>query len=271
MHWEEMSSGLANHYIRSIVASRFKISRVYLSMTGINNDDLHHYIYVSEDDGAHWKSIANGLPDEPFNVIKEDPTNENILYAGGLRGVFVSVNRGNDWSLLGNNLPQTAVADLEIHIPTMDLVVATHGRGIYKTSLKPIQESMHHQIRKVENRFFEIDTLKRPWFNSNGGEPLQQSIEKSIFTFWLAQAQPITLSIRDKANKEIWKVDMQGQSGFNTYRWNLVLSKKESDEPYFVHYEKFIEAGQYTLIATLASDHFEKPMVVVNGKSPYVN
>ena len=130
LHWQELSSGLANNYIRSISASRFNISRVYLCMTGINNDDLHSYIYVSEDYGKNWKSITNGLPDEPFNVIKEDPTNENILYAGGLRGVFVSMNRGIDWSLLGNNLPQTAISDLKIHLPTMDLVVATHGRGI---------------------------------------------------------------------------------------------------------------------------------------------
>ena len=271
MHWEEFSTGLANHYIRSISASRFKTSRVYLSMTGINSDDMHHYVYASEDYGAHWKSIANGLPDEPFNVIQEDPTNENILYAGGLRGVFVSLNRGIDWSLLGNNLPQTAVADIEIHIPTMDMVIATHGRGLYKTSLKPIQQFMNRQIQKEENRFFEIDTLKRPWFNSNGGEPLQQSIEKNSFTFWLAQSQTIKLSIRDKTNKEVWTVSMEGQSGFNTYRWNLVLSKKESDEPYFVHYDKFIEAGKYTLVATSATDHFEKIIIVVNGKSPYIN
>ena len=240
-------------------------------MTGINSDDMYHYVYASEDYGAHWKSIANGLPDEPFNVIQEDPTNENILYAGGLRGVFVSLNRGIDWSLLGNNLPQTAVADIEIHIPTMDMVIATHGRGLYKTSLKPIQQFMNRQIQKAENRFFEIDTLKRPWFNSNGGEPLQQSIEKNSFTFWLAQSQTIKLSIRDKTNKEVWTVSMEGQSGFNTYRWNLVLSKKESDEPYFVHYDKFIEAGKFTLIATSPTDHFEKLIIVVNGKSPYIN
>ncbi len=271
MHWEELSSGLANHYIRSIAASRFKISRVYLSMTGINNDDLHSYIYVSEDYGAHWKSIANGLPNEPFNVIKEDPTNENILYAGGLRGVFVSINRGLDWSLLGNNLPQTAIADLEIHIPTMDLVVATHGRGLYKTSLKPIQQSISSPLFKAKNHFFEMDTLRRPWFNSNGGEALQKSIEKVDFTFWLAQLQSITLSIRDKANKEIWKINFEGKPGFNTYRWNLVLSKQESDEPYFIEYDKFIDAGKYTLMATSPTEHFEQPFMVVNGISPYLN
>ncbi|MEI6088408.1 MAG: hypothetical protein WCR66_12505 [Bacteroidota bacterium] len=269
-HWQESSLGLANNYIRSISASKFKVSRVYLCMTGINNDDLHSYIYASEDYGAHWKCIVNGLPDEPFNVIKEDPTNENILYAGGLRGVFVSINRGLDWSLLGNNLPQTAIADFKIHLPTMDLVVATHGRGIYKINLKPIQQSINLKSLNSKNQFFEIDTLKRPWFNSNGGEPLQKSIEKVDFTFWLNQAQLLTICIRDKSNKEIWKINYEGKPGLNNYRWNLVLSKKESNEPYFIHYEKFIEAGKYTLMATSPSDHFEQPFIVVNGISPYI-
>ena len=271
LHWQELSSGLANNYIRSISASRFNISRVYLCMTGINNDDLHSYIYVSEDYGKNWKSITNGLPDEPFNVIKEDPTNENILYAGGLRGVFVSMNRGIDWSLLGNNLPQTAISDLKIHLPTMDLVVATHGRGIYKVNLKPIQKSMNFKDLNSKNHFFEIDTLKRPWLNSNGGEPLQKSIEKGNFTFWLNQAKILTISIRDKSNKEIWKINFEGKPGFNTYRWNLVLSKKESDEPYYINYEKFIDAGKYTLLATSTDDHFEHAFIVVNGISPYLN
>ena len=271
LHWQELSSGLANNYIRSISASRFNISRVYLCMTGINNDDLHSYIYVSEDYGKNWKSITNGLPDEPFNVIKEDPTNENILYAGGLRGVFVSMNRGLDWSLLGNNLPQTAISDLKIHLPTMDLVVATHGRGIYKVNLKPIQKSINFKDLNSKNHFFEIDTLKRPWLNSNGGEPLQKSIEKGNFTFWLNQAKILTISIRDKSNKEIWKINFEGKPGFNTYRWNLVLSKKESDEPYYINYEKFIDAGKYTLLATSTDDHFEHAFIVVNGISPYLN
>ncbi len=135
--WEEHSTGIANNYIRSIEPSRFKASRVYMAMTGINYDDLHSYLYSSEDYGKNWKRISTGLPDEPVNVIKEDLTNENILYAGGLRGVYVSLDKGNNWSYLGINMPAVAVADMEIHRASMDLVVGTHGRGIYKINLKP--------------------------------------------------------------------------------------------------------------------------------------
>ena len=240
-------------------------------MTGMNDDDLHSYLYVSENYGANWKSIAKGLPDEPFNVIREDPTNENILYAGGFRGVFISVNRGNDWSLLGGNLPQAAIADLKFNEPTMDLIAATYGRGIFKINLKPIHKVINLLTPNYKNRFFGIDTLRRPWFNSNGGEPLYQTLEKTSFTFWLNQAQPITLSLHDKSNKEIWKVTFNGLSGFNDYRWNLVIRKRESDEPYFINYEEFIKSGKYTLVASTETGNFEQSIIVADEKPPHLN
>jgi hypothetical protein len=154
--WEEHSTGLANNYIRSICPSRFAKSRVYVAMTGINYDDLQSYLYVSEDYGKSWANIAKGLPDEPVNVILEDPTDENILYAGGLRGVYVSADRGKTWAYLGNNLPAAAVADLEIHEGKMDLVVATHGRGIYKINLRPIHAMISKNYPQDKDHLFDI-------------------------------------------------------------------------------------------------------------------
>ena len=268
--WEEHSSGLANNYIRSIAPSRFAKSRVYVSMTGINYDDLHSYVYASEDFGKSWKSIASGMPDEPVNVIKEDPTNENILYAGGLRGVYVSVNRGHSWSYMGKDMPAAAIADLEINESTMDLIVATHGRGLYKTNLRPIQKMIGQKLPVDKDYFFQIDEIKRPWYNSDGGEPDYRTHEKTAFSFWLGQVREVTLALWDKSNKEIWKTSVKGQAGFNQYRWDLVVSRERSDLPYFIHYSKFIPAGKYKLIATSGTNQFEQPVVVINGISPYI-
>ena len=87
MKWTEHSDGLADGYIRSICASRYSKSRVYVSVTGINYDDLRNHLYVSEDYGKTWQSVVSNLPDEVAYVIIEDPVNENILYAGLYRGV----------------------------------------------------------------------------------------------------------------------------------------------------------------------------------------
>jgi photosystem II stability/assembly factor-like uncharacterized protein len=211
--WEEHSKGIANNYIRSIAPSRHKTARVYMAMTGINYDDLRSYVYASEDYGKNWKSIAAGLPDEPVNVIKEDPTNENILYVGGLRGVYISIDRGNSWSYLGINMPAAAVADLEIHEGSMDLVAATHGRGIYKTNLKPIQKLLNQKPDANHDHIFEIGDVKRPWFNSSGGEADYRTLEKAVFSFWLRQSAEVILSIHDKDQKEVWRTSLNGHAG----------------------------------------------------------
>lgn len=267
--WEEHSLGLANNYIRSICPSRFVKSRVYLAMTGLNYDDLHSYLYASEDDGTNWKSIAAGLPDEPVNIILEDPLLPNILYVGTLRGVYVSLDRGNTWSLLGKNLPAAAVADLEIHEGSMDLIVATHGRGLYKLNLRPLQALAEGTLSLDQDHLFEAPTARRPWHNSLGGEPDYRTVEKTPITFWLSRSKSVTLSLRDVTGKELWKMPLAGQKGLNQYRWDLVFSKQTSDYPYFVHYERFLRAGTYQMVLLDGEHELRRPLVVVEGVSPY--
>jgi hypothetical protein len=269
-NWQEYSSGLANNYIRSIAPSQFKVSRVYLAMTGINYDDLHSYLYCSEDHGKSWRSISAGLPDEPVNVIKEDVSNENILYAGGLRGVYVSLDRGTSWSYLGTGMPATAISDLEIHTPTKDLIAATHGRGIYKINLKSIQQKLNKNLPEEKDHLFEIGKLMRPWFNSSGGEPDYRTVEKSSFTYWLSAAKKITLAILGPNNKEIWKTEMEETQGLHEFRWDPVIKRESSDYPYFIHYDQFIEAGTYTLRLSTDQGNQEQRFTVTNGISPYV-
>ncbi len=267
--WEENSAGLANHYIRSICPSRFAKTRVYLAMTGINTDDLYSYLYVSEDNGKKWKNINIGLPNEPVNVILEDPTNENILYVGSIRGVYISIDRGNNWSILGHQMPSVAVSDLEIHESTMELVAATHGRGIYKITLHPIQEMVSGQWAAASDYLFSSPESKRPWFNSSEGEPDYRTVEKTPISFWLNKSKLVTLSLRDKDNKEIWKDSIQGHQGYNQYRWDLVIKKQKSDLPYFIHYDKFLTAGNYQLFLLDGKKEIDKPFLVINGVSPY--
>ncbi len=263
MHWEENDQGIANNYIRSICPSRFSKERVYMSMTGINYDDLNHYLYTSEDYGKTWTSIAAGLPNEPMNVILEDPSNENTLYAGGLRGVYISINRGKTWSYLGNNMPGAAIADLEIHETTGDLIAATHGRGIYKISLSPLQALVSKKLSPDKDYLFETKINQLPWFQSASGVPDYRTFEKTDIVYWLKESKPVTLSLKDKANKKLWSINVQGQQGFNQYRWDLILSRQTSDLPYFTQYEKWLKPGTYTLVLQDVKSELTQPFIVV--------
>jgi len=267
--WEENDRGLANNYIRSICPSRFAKGRVYVAMTGINYDDLQSYLYSSEDYGKNWTSIAAGLPKEPVNVILEDPSNENILYAGGFRGVYISIDKGKSWSYLGNKMPGAAIADLEIHEPTGDLVAATHGRAIYKISLGPVHALVNKKFSPDKDYLFETKICQLPWFQSASGIPDYRTFEKTEITWWLSEAKPVTLSIMDTANKKIWSIDLQGQQCFNQYWWDLIVSRQTSNLPYFTQYEKWLRAGTYKMTLSDGKSELSQLFIVIKNETPY--
>ena len=267
--WTEIDNGIADNYIRSICPSRFSKSRVYLAMTGINYDDLHSYVYVSEDYGNNWISITRGLPDEPVNVILEDPTYENILYAGSIRGVYISTDRGRTWSYLGKHMSGTAIADLEIHTPTKELIAATHGRGIYKLNLEPIYTLMADNLSINQDHLFELKPITLPWFHSVSGVADYRTVEKTSISFWMHETKPVKITIKDKTGKELWKVDMTGQQGFNEYRWDLITKRQDSLLPYFTEYETYIRPGDYTLVWSDGRSELKRDIRVQTRERPH--
>jgi photosystem II stability/assembly factor-like uncharacterized protein len=129
--WTELTSKLAaNRWISRVVASKFRTGRVYVTQNGKRDDDFQVYIWKSDDYGTTFKDISANIPLGPVNVIREDPFDTNILYAGTDLAVYVSKNGGESWEVLGN-LPTMYVHDLAIHPRDNILVIATHGRGIW--------------------------------------------------------------------------------------------------------------------------------------------
>jgi len=130
--WTDLTSKfLQRKWISRVVASAFNEGTVYLAQSGRTDDDYRAYLWKSTDYGQTWKSIASSIPAGPVNVVREDPSNPNVLYAGTDIGVYVSTNGGDSWSVLGDGLPSTFVFDLIVHPRDKILVVATYGRGMW--------------------------------------------------------------------------------------------------------------------------------------------
>jgi len=133
-----------NIWVSRITASKYKDSRVYLSLNGYRNDDFNPYLYVSEDYGTTWTAISADLPDEPINVLREDPKQENILYVGTDGGLYVSFDRGQHFSKWKAGLPRSVpVHDIAIQPRENEIVLATHGRSIYIAKLDAVQKNAH--------------------------------------------------------------------------------------------------------------------------------
>ena len=264
-NWEERSQGLPNGYIRSIVPSSFKSSRVYLTLSGINYDDLSNHVYVSENNGKDWQKLQGNLPDEVAYVLLEDPVYENLLYIGMYRGVYVSTNRGKSWSLLGKNLAACAIADLELEEKSQTLIAASHGRGIYKIDIGPIRAALAKGYPINENHLFEVPETNRPWLNDTHRDVDYHTAQKAPITYWSVKTETVKLKVQ-RAGATVWSTDWLVQKGFNQYRWDLVVDRHSSMAPYFIHYDEFIAAGDYQLIIETGRKSLATDLVVLPGE-----
>ena len=140
--WELISKKLPKGlYVSRVTASAFKEGRVYASLNGYRNDHFLPYLYVSEDYGSTWKQIGKDLPNEPINVVKEDLTNENIIYTGTDGGLYVSLDGGNSSMMWNKGLPYSVpVHDIAQHPRENELILGTHGRSIYIAKLDDVQK-----------------------------------------------------------------------------------------------------------------------------------
>jgi ligand-binding sensor domain-containing protein len=127
--WTDVTATLPRKWVSRVVISKHP-ARVYATMTGYREDDFQAYAFRSDDHGKSWRSIADGLPTESINVIREDPNNTDLLYVGTDRGVHASLDGGRSWHSLRGNLPTTPVHDLAVHRGG-DLIIGTHGRGVF--------------------------------------------------------------------------------------------------------------------------------------------
>ena len=140
--WQLANKGLPqDRHIATLAASRFDAATVYVGVNGKRNDDFGTYLYRSTDYGKTWRSIAGNIPGGSVNVVKEDPTNKQILYVGTDLGVYVTLNGGRSWTVLGTGLPTAYVHDIDIHLTENVLVIATHGRGAWAIDLLPVRQA----------------------------------------------------------------------------------------------------------------------------------
>ena len=116
--------------ISQIDAGHFDKDTAYVAVNRIRVDDMHPHILKTHDGGKTWTEIDNGLPDfGPVNVVREDPQQKGLLYAGTETSVWFSADDGATWNPLRQNMPATSIRDLIVKDD--DLCVGTHGRSFW--------------------------------------------------------------------------------------------------------------------------------------------
>ena len=114
---------------------------MYVTLNGYRQDHFAPYLYMSDDYGMSWKQLGKDLPNEPVNVVKEDPKSDSIIYVGTDGGLYVSFDQGSSFMAWSGGLPKSVpVHDIAIHVRENEIILGTHGRSLYVSKLDGVQK-----------------------------------------------------------------------------------------------------------------------------------
>ena len=113
----------------------------------------------------------------------------------------------------------------------------------------------------------DMPTGTRPGQNTTGGGVDKRTIVKVPIDFWLNRAKEVRLALLDAKGQEIWQQELKGEMGFNTYRWDMVTKRRNSDLPYFTEYESYLKPGSYTMTLKVGKAVLSRPFKVLNSGS----
>ena len=198
---------------------------------------------MTTDYGRTWTRITEGLPQDDYvKVVRQDPINPNLLYAGMEHGIYASWDKGRSWAKINNNLPNVSVRDLRIQPRDRDLIVGTHGRGAWiLDDIRPIQEmadtqgksshlfpvrraTLWHMFWRIENLGDRHYKAKNPDYGANINFYLANS-EKTTATLEIVDATgDVIRTLKDSTvtagvNRMVWDLGheaatkMKGASG----------------------------------------------------------
>ena len=228
--------------INSIEPSAFDEGTCYVAGTRYKSGDFKPYLYKTTDYGKSWSKITKGINEEHFTrVLREDPENKNILYAGTETGMYISFNSGKNWKTFQLNLPIVPITDLTIK--NNSLIVATQGRSLWMIDDLTVlhQNYISHDLQKNflykpkdtyriaggksnRNKLTEGENLDNgvityfniPTYTENDEVSLTylNTNRDTIVSFGTKLKEKKKLNVKKGANKFAWNMYYDGASDF---------------------------------------------------------
>jgi photosystem II stability/assembly factor-like uncharacterized protein len=237
-HWENVTPAglLPWGRIDTVEASHADVRRAYVAVDRHVMGDPQPYIFVTDNSGATWRGIVNGLPRNQYvHVVREDPVNPDVLYAGLEQGVWFSLNRGSDWHSLRLNMPSVAVHDMRVQPQRHDLLIATHGRGFWILDDVSAISGLNAAVSAGVPRLFAprpAYTWYRWWTSSYGTHPDECCLAAGAFsgedpdegaslTYYLPAPVRTWIDVLDSNGRRVRCLAASGSAGINRAAWDL--------------------------------------------------
>jgi photosystem II stability/assembly factor-like uncharacterized protein len=217
-------------WVPNFDASHFDAGTAYAAFDRHQDDDFGPWAFKTTDFGQTWTSIKSDLPAKGYvHVVREDPKVKTLLYCGTELGVFASWDGGGHWVSIRNNVPPVAVRDIVVHPRDNDLIIATHGRGVFildsATALQQIATAKANDVFLFDVR---QATRYQMWGrDSNLGQrtfTAQNPPAGALIDYYLKADVngPIVITVADKSGKTIRTIrSTANKVGVNREAWDL--------------------------------------------------
>jgi photosystem II stability/assembly factor-like uncharacterized protein len=224
-----------NAWVSSVEPGHFDVGTVYVTMDLHTFGDLRPYAYKSTDFGATWTALV--APDSPVrgyaHVVKQDLVNQNLLFLGTEFGLWVSIDGGTHWAhYKGGDLPAVAVRDLAIHPRDNDLVIATHGRGIWIIDdITPLR-ALTPEILASNVAFLPArPTVQRVsasggWANGDAAFVGPNPTDDAVITYYLKKRHifgDMAIEVLDQEGHSLGTIPTSKRRGLSRVTWSMRL------------------------------------------------
>lgn len=224
------AGGPADYFVTRVFASPHREGTALVAKAGWHRDVYAPFVLRTDDYGKTWAALSGGLPDGTVYGIVQDRKHADLLFAGTEMGVHATIDGGKAWFAFGTGLPPYAlVHDLLIHPREADLVVATHGRGLFATDLSHLQEVTPAALAE-DVRLFGVEPKiqwpRRAIGGSIGGD--RQFVAPNepaglVISYWLKAAAPgpVTIRITDPSGQRVAQLQGPGAAGLQRVVWDF--------------------------------------------------
>ncbi len=223
------AGGPETYWVTRVLASAYAPGTAYVTKSGHRFDKYEPLVFETTDFGATWTPLHATLPaGHPVNVIVEDTKDKDLLFAGTMGGVFVSIDGGHAWTPLKGNMPVVSVTDMLVHPREGDLVAATYGRGLWVSNIGWLREAKAGALGE-DAHFFEVRAFTQPvegaWGNYElyGDRQLAMpNDEGTEFIYYLREKPPgkVTIVIDNESGQTVRTVEGPALAGLNRAQWN---------------------------------------------------
>ncbi|MGA2381966.1 MAG: sialidase [Gemmatimonadales bacterium] len=237
--WTNLVGNIAglppNAWVTSLEAGHFDAGTVYATFDFHSFGDMRPYAYRTTDYGRTWTPlIAADAPVRGYaHVIKEDLVDRNLLFLGTELGLYVSLDGGASWAhYKGGGLPDVAVRDLVVHPRDNDLVIATHGRGIWIVDdISPLRSLTPAALERDVVFLQAAPTAQRlpaggGWSNGDATFVGANPTDDAVITYYQRRRHifgDMKMELLDPAGQSLGTVPISERRGISRVTWGMRL------------------------------------------------